>query len=86
MKNLILASLIAVTSVMSFGVPAEAASAALTNVQNVQYVHRGYGPRYYGPRYGRYYGPHRYGRYCRIETIRHHRYGRWWVERVRVCS
>lgn len=80
MKNLILAFLIAVTAALSFGVPAQAANATITNAQ--YYRGWGYGPRHYGPRY---YGPHRWNRYCRIETIRHHRYGRWWVERVRVC-
>jgi hypothetical protein len=77
MKNLVFASLIAVTSIISFGVPAQAAN---PNIANAQYVYRHYGPRYYGPHHY-----HPYGRYCRVETVRHHRYGRWWVERVRVC-
>ncbi len=84
MKQLVLASIIAVVSALSFGLPAQAGDATVTNAQ---YVYRswGPGPRYYGHRY---YGPGYYGRwhrYCHIETIRHHRYGRWWVERVRVC-
>lgn len=78
MKNLVLASIIAVTAALPFGAPAQAASPTITNVQYYPgWRYRPYGPRYYG-RW------HRYG-YCHMETIRHHRYGRWWVERVRVC-
>ena len=79
MKNLVLASIIAITAALPFGTSAQATGATISNVQ---YVYPGWRHRYYGSRY---YGPYRYHRNCHFETVRHHRYGRWWVERVRVC-
>ncbi|WP_040693031.1 hypothetical protein [Pseudaminobacter salicylatoxidans] len=84
MKNLVLASIIAITSAIPFGLPAQAGEATFSNAQ---YVYREWGPRYYGPRHyaPRYYRPYGWARHCRVEVVRHHRNGHVWYDKVRVC-
>lgn len=82
MKNLALASIVAITAVLPFGAPAQAASATRNDVE---YVFPGWFYRpYYGPLFSG-DGPYYRYRLCHFEVVRQHRDGLWWAERVRVC-
>ncbi|WP_378944072.1 hypothetical protein [Mesorhizobium sp. ANAO-SY3R2] len=99
MKNLVLASIIAVASAMSGIMPSEAAMpvapvqapAAGSTALNVDYYRGPYRSYYRGPYRSYYRGPYRsyYGRNyyggCHYRTVRHYRNGRVFYNRVRVC-
>lgn len=96
MKNLVFASIIAVASAMSAGIPAEAAipvapvqaPAASSTVLDAAYYYRGPNRTYYrGPARTYYRGPN--GAYaggrCYMKRVTHYRNGRAVVDHVRVC-
>lgn len=101
MKNLVVASIIAVVSAMSSGIPAEAAipmapvqtPTASTTAIDIDYYQGPYRSYYRGPYrtyyrgpYDRYYGRNYYaGARCHYRNVRHYRNGRVVVNRVRVC-
>jgi len=86
MKSLILATAIALTSLMAFNAPSEAAPLSVPLVQTtspsgttgsvVQNVD-------YRPGYRRHY--RRWNRHCFVRTERHRVHGRIIVRKVRVC-
>lgn len=99
MKNLVLASIVAVASAI-VEIPAQAAipvapvqaPAAETSAINVDYYRGPYRSYYRGPYRTYYRGPHGayYGRNyggpnCYFKNVRHYRNGRVYVDRVRVC-
>ena len=77
MRNLLLASFVAVMAAFSAGAPAQAASPVTANLQTVQYMP---GWRYHHAHY-RHYGY----RGCHVRNVRHVRHGRVWYSPVRVC-
>lgn len=70
MKNLLLASIVAATASLCFGVAAQAATVTTT---------AGTVPQH------RMHSPHRMDRQCSVRNVRRHRNGNVVMEKVRVC-